>query len=86
MKGCDPAALQLVTKPEQHLRQEYVPLHQRVGLEQKRRTTKMAQAQMRKVKGAWPLLALVRGVHRLIFGSFVPCRIWGKLTSPSSHS
>ncbi|EFN55803.1 hypothetical protein CHLNCDRAFT_52023 [Chlorella variabilis] len=41
-------APQLATETERHLRQDYTPLHKRVGQEQKRRTTKMAQAQLRR--------------------------------------
>ena len=45
------SALQLVTQPERHLREEYTPLHRRLGEEQRRRSTKMALARLQQVGG-----------------------------------
>ena len=46
---CCCLALQLVTQPERHLREEYTPLHRRLGEEQRRRSTKMALARLQQV-------------------------------------
>lgn len=41
-------APRLVTQPERHMRGEHTPLHRRLGEEQRRRSTRLAQAQLRQ--------------------------------------
>ena len=43
-------APRLVAAPERHLRDEYTPLHRRLGEEQKRRSAKLAQARLQQVR------------------------------------